>query len=106
VIQLAADGAQAGFDIAQAFAVSELSERHRQMVPAREASKVSIPSIARQTLLKLVGRQVIHELSEDGSAEIHATFFGEGRPCLAARFCLQIRLENFKLRNLGPPLAC
>jgi hypothetical protein len=75
VIQLAADGAQASFDITQAFAVSELSESHRQiLVPAREASKVSVASIARHTLLKLVERQVIHELREDGPAEVHSTF--------------------------------
>ena len=44
------------------------------LVKAREASKVGVPTIARHTLLKLVGRQVVYEMSEDGSAEVHTTF--------------------------------
>jgi hypothetical protein len=72
VIQLAAHRAKASLDVAQAFAVSQLREGHRQiLVPTREPSPVRVTAITGNTLLKLVGGQVPHELSEYSLADIH-----------------------------------
>src|SRR6266851_6378125 len=72
VIQLTAHRAEACLDVAQAFAVSQLREGHRQiLVPARETSPVRVTAITGDTLLKLVGGQVRHELSEYSLADVH-----------------------------------
>jgi hypothetical protein len=74
VVQLATHRPKASLDIAKALAISQLSEGHRQiLVAAREASVVSVTAIARDTLLKLVGGQVVHQLSEDRLTEIHSS---------------------------------
>ena len=79
VIQLAAHRAQARLDVAQAFAVSQLREGHRQiLVPARETSLVRVTAITGDTLLKLVGGQVRHELSEYSLADIHPSLSAIG----------------------------
>src|ERR1017187_800207 len=66
-------------------AVSQLSESHRQiLVPAREASAVSIAAITSNTLLKLVGGQVVHELSKNGLAGIHPSLSVNGAGSAAA----------------------
>src|ERR1035438_2079453 len=63
VVQLTAHRTQAGFDVAQTFAVGQLSKSHRQiLVAAREASMVGIAAITLDTFLEFVGGQVIHEL--------------------------------------------
>jgi hypothetical protein len=85
VVQLAAHRTQACLYIAQALAVSQLSESHRQiLVPAREASAVSIAAITSNTLLKLVGGQVVHELSKNGLAGIHPSLSVNGAGSAAA----------------------
>ena len=72
VVELAAHRPQARLDVAQALAVSQLREGHRQiLVPARETSPVRVAAIAGDALLKLVGGQVIHELGENSLADIH-----------------------------------
>src|SRR5436190_937248 len=72
VIQLAAHRPKAGLDIPKALAISQLGKRHRQiLIAAREASPMSITAIARDALLKLVGGQMVHQLSEDSLTEIH-----------------------------------
>ena len=84
VIELAAHRPQTRLDVAQALAVSQLREGHRQvLVPARETSPVSITAITGHTLLKLVGGQVVHELSKNGLAGIHPSLsaIGQGARC-------------------------
>ena len=72
VVQLSAHRPQAGLDVAKALAVSQLCEGHRQiLVTAREASAVRITAIAGDTLLKLVGGQVVHQLDENSLTDIH-----------------------------------
>jgi hypothetical protein len=66
---------------------------------------VSVASITRHTLLKLVGRQVIHELREDGPAEIHTPFSAADAIAWHGGFAPQIRLEKFKSKNPEGPLA-
>ena len=72
VIKLGLLGAQTGFDIAETFAVGELSEgQTKELIPAREFFDVAIALVTIDANLKLVGREKVHELRENGSAKIH-----------------------------------
>jgi hypothetical protein len=65
-------GAQTGFDIAETFATGELSKSPtKELIPAGEFFDVAIALVAIDANLKLVGREKVHELREDGSAKIH-----------------------------------
>jgi hypothetical protein len=80
MVELAAHRPQTRLYVAQALAVSQLREGHRQvLVPAREASPVSITAITGHTLLKLVGGEVLHELSKNGLAGIHPSLSAIGQ---------------------------
>jgi hypothetical protein len=72
VIKLGLLGTQTGFDIAETFAVGELSEgQTKELIPAGKFFDVAIALVAIDANLKLVGREKVHELREDGSAKIH-----------------------------------
>ncbi len=72
VIQLGLLGAQTSFDVPKTFAVGELSKSQtKELIPAGELFDVAIALIAIDTKLKLVARQKIHKLRENGSAKIH-----------------------------------
>jgi hypothetical protein len=72
VVQLGLLGAQASFDIAKTFAVSELSKGEtKKLIPAGKLFDVAMALISIDANLKLVGREKIHELRKDGSAKIH-----------------------------------
>jgi len=74
VIEFAAHGAKAGFDVAQAFAVSQLGKSHRQkLIPARETLQVIVASITGDAFLKLLVGKILHPLRKDGLSEIHAS---------------------------------
>jgi hypothetical protein len=91
MVQFAAHRAQARLDIAQAFAIRQLSESHGQvLVPARETSPVTIAAITGYALLKVVGGQVVHELSEYSLVGIH--------PSLSA-ICPALRCGGFARRR-------
>jgi hypothetical protein len=72
MVKLGLLGAQTGFDVAQAAAISELSEQQaKELIPTREVFDVTIALVAVDANLKLVGGEEIQELSENGSAKIH-----------------------------------
>jgi hypothetical protein len=72
VIQLGLLGAQTGFDIAETFAISQLREGQTQeLIPAGEILHLAIAVVTIDAKLKLVGREQIHQLRENGSAKIH-----------------------------------
>jgi hypothetical protein len=76
VVELAAHRSQARLDVAEALAVSELSEGHRQiLIPARQTSVVLIAVIASHTLLELDVGEMSDQLRENGSAGIHPPLF-------------------------------
>ena len=53
-VEFAAHRSQAGFDVTETFAVSELSEGHREiLIPARQLSMMAIAIIAGDALLEL-----------------------------------------------------
>jgi hypothetical protein len=65
-------GAKTSFDIAQAAAISELSEQQaKELVPTREVLHVTIAVVAIDANLELVGREEIQKLRENTSAKIH-----------------------------------
>ena len=63
VVKLAAQRPQTRFYVAQAFPVSQLRERHRQiLVPAGEASRPGIPAVASYTTAELAIWEETHQL--------------------------------------------
>ena len=76
VIELAAHGTQACFDIAEALAVSELGEAHRQiLIPARQASAMTVAAIAKHASLELHVGKVRDQLRENRAAIVHPPLF-------------------------------
>jgi hypothetical protein len=63
VIKLGLLGTQTGFDIAETFAVGELSEgQTKKLIPAGEFFDVAIALVAIDANLKLLGGEEFHEL--------------------------------------------
>lgn len=74
MVELVLLRAQAGLDVAQALAVSELREGHAQiLVHAREGLDLVIAVIARNAPAKSMPGQMIHKLCEDEFAGVHAS---------------------------------
>ena len=99
MVQFAAHRAQARFDIAQAFTISQLSESHGQvLVPARETPPVTIAAITGYALLKVVGGQVVHELNEYSLVGVHPSLsaISPGLRCgsFARRSARKIQIEK------------
>jgi len=64
-------GAKTSFDIAQAAAISELSEQQaKELIPTREILDVTIALVAIDANLKLVGGEEIPKLRENTAAKI------------------------------------
>ena len=106
MVQLAAHGAQAGFDVMETLSIGQLSKGHRQILAAAgEAPTVHISAVALDTLLELVGGQVIHELGEDSLSGIHPSLSairsGRGHLALAPGSAA----INFKSKNASYTLS-
>ena len=72
VVELSAKRTQARFDIAQAFAVGQLGERHREeLIPAGEAAQPAIPVVAAYAASEFTIRKEVDQLGEHGAAEVH-----------------------------------
>jgi hypothetical protein len=100
VIQFAAHRAKARLDVTQAFAVSQLGEGHRQiLIPAREPSPVRVTAISGDTLLKLVGGQMPHELSKNSLADIHPSLSAIATPAFAAEVLGSVRPGNSQIEK-------
>jgi hypothetical protein len=73
VVQPPLERLQAGDDVAQALAISQLGKcQAEKLVPTREGPCAMVATIARHALAKLVDGQVIDELGENGSSAVHA----------------------------------
>jgi hypothetical protein len=83
-----------------------LSKSHRQvLISTRETSPVSIAAITGYTLLKLVGGQVIHELSKYGLADIHPSLSAIRPDARRAGFSLT-RAQKVEIeKSTLPPIA-
>ena len=72
MIELGLLSTKTSFDIAEAFAISELSKgQTEELIPAGEIFDVAIALVPIDANLKLVGGKEVHELRENGSAKIH-----------------------------------
>src|ERR1700730_12644827 len=79
VIELAAHGAKACFNVAQTLTVSQLGEgKSKELIPARKSAEFVLAVITSHAFLELVCRNVIHQLREYCSAGIHAPLSGGG----------------------------
>jgi hypothetical protein len=73
VIELAALRPQTRFNIAQTFAIGELSKGHAQiLVEACKAPDITVALITRHTAPECMQRQMPHQLREDQFACVHA----------------------------------
>ena len=73
VVDLGAAGVEAGFDVAQTFAPSQLGEGQTdKLAPARELADLGVAAVAGDTALELLGMDPIEKLREDLFAGIHA----------------------------------
>jgi translation elongation factor EF-4 len=72
MVKLGLLGAKTSFDIAQAAAISELSEQQaKELVPTREVLHVTIARVAIDANLELVGREEIQKLRKNTAAKLH-----------------------------------
>ena len=72
VVELGAERTQARFDVAQAFAVGQLGERHaEELIPAGEAAPSAIPVVAAYAAAEFAIRKEADQLGEYGAAEVH-----------------------------------
>ena len=72
MVELAADGTKARFDVAKTLAVGQLSERHRQIViPTGQIFQIAITPVAGYALLELLVRKELDQLGEDGAPSVH-----------------------------------
>src|SRR5438874_11953546 len=73
MIETTPESAQAGFDVAQALAIGQLRESHREkLVPARKAADLAVALITIHAAPKLLRGNEIHQLREDRFALMHA----------------------------------
>ena len=72
MVELALLRTKASLDVAQAFAISELSKRHAaKLIDTREGFDFVIAAIALDAPAKGVHRQVLHHLREDETVCVH-----------------------------------
>ena len=85
VIELGAQGMQAGFDVAQTLAPSQLGENHDdELFVAGQFADSEVATIASNTLVEFVFGQAVQQLGENGAAFVHkesAPPYGGARPC-------------------------
>jgi len=80
MIELGRLRAQTCLDVAQALAVGQLREGHREkLVQATEAAHVEIAAILRHQTAKDMPRRELHELCEYEIASVHRCLPGKSR---------------------------
>jgi hypothetical protein len=72
MIEPAPESSQAGFDVAQALAIGQLRKGHREkLVPAGKPTHLPVAPIAIHSPAEFVSRNEIHQLCENGFAQMH-----------------------------------
>ena len=72
VVEFRAEGRQAGFDVAQTFAPSQLGKRqHEELFISGELANAAVAVITGDTLVELVFGEEVEELGEDGATFVH-----------------------------------
>jgi hypothetical protein len=76
VVELARDGTQARFHIAQTLSMSQLSEGHTEpLLPAGKPPQPPVSPITDNTPLKFAMRNEVHQLGENHPALIHIPLY-------------------------------
>ena len=72
VVELGLKGAQAGFDIAKAFAVSQLGEGHaEELIPTGKCSDAMISPVMLDAFVELVLWNSCEDLGKNGLSRVH-----------------------------------
>ena len=72
VVEFGAEGRQAGFDVAQTFAPSQLSKRqHEEVFVSGEFADAAVAVVTGDTLVELVFGEEVEELGENGTTFVH-----------------------------------
>jgi hypothetical protein len=72
VVEFSTKGRQAGFDVAQTFAPSQLGKRqHKELFIGGEFADAAVAVVTGDTLVELVLGQEVEELGEDGATFVH-----------------------------------
>jgi hypothetical protein len=72
VVEFRTEGRQAGFDVPQAFASSQLGKRqHEELFISGEFADTAVAVVTGDTLVELVFREAVEELGEDGATFVH-----------------------------------
>ena len=67
------EGSKTGFDVSEALPIRELSKGHaEELLPTREASNPTIPLVVSDCFTERVLWDIVHQLREDSSSNIHA----------------------------------
>jgi len=75
VVEFGAQSPEAGLDVAQALAVSQLGEgQHQEMLVAGQCAHMLVASVTANTFVEFVFGQFVYQLGEHGSALIHNRF--------------------------------
>src|SRR5438445_3504343 len=83
MIELGLLSTKTSFDIAETFAIGELSKRQtKELIPAGEIFEVTIALVPLDANLKLVGGEELHDLRENGPWFI---------------YCLRSKLESSRM---------
>lgn len=78
VVQLGADGSQAGLDVAQTFPEGQLREGHAEkLIEAGELLDLVFSPVPANRLSKVVHGDMLEQLCEDGLAVVHGPFLPE-----------------------------
>ena len=87
VVKLAGLSRQTHFDIAQAFAVGQLREGHdAKLLGATKAARPVIAAVTIDDAMEGLPRQEVHDLHEQGLAEVRRLRGGETRNASANRY--------------------
>ncbi len=72
VVELGTDGAEAGFDVAEAFAEGELGEgQAEELIAARESARPAVAVVTTDAGVEIVTRKELHQLGEDQRTGVH-----------------------------------
>ena len=77
VVEPVFHGSQTGYDIAKAFPVGQLGESQaEELAEAREGFDFVVPAVSLDAFPKLVKRQELHDLGENGRRGVHRSLLG------------------------------
>jgi hypothetical protein len=100
VVELALQGAKTSFDVTQTFSVGQLCKRHgEKLIPTGEVLHVVTAMVAGRALLKLLMRQMLDQLREDGLADVHGPLSQAPRTPPKPSFSAKVNSNRSRLQR-------